>query len=54
MFRLQQSQPDPAEEQKRVSSEVRFNFIMFGALCAAIRLGKLTKNVHGLCKYRCF
>lgn len=44
MFRLQQSQPDPAEEQKRVASEVRFNFIMFGALCAAIRLGKWTKK----------
>jgi len=39
MFRLQQSQPDPAEEQKRVSSEVRMNFVIFGALCAAIRLG---------------
>ncbi|XP_017057975.1 uncharacterized protein LOC108099143 [Drosophila ficusphila] len=38
MFRLQQSQPDPAEEQKRVASEVRFNFILFGAIIAAVRL----------------
>ncbi|XP_068142950.1 uncharacterized protein [Drosophila tropicalis] len=41
MFRLQQAQPDPAEEQKRVSSEVRFNFIAFGTLCAAIRLAPI-------------
>ncbi|ALC43905.1 maker696 [Drosophila busckii] len=40
MFRLQQAQPDPAEEQKRVSSEVRFNFFVFGALVLAIRLCK--------------
>lgn len=46
MFRLQQSQPDPAEEQKRVAAEVRFNFILFGTICAAIRLG--TQNQ--LCK----
>jgi len=39
MFRLQQSQPDPAEEQKRVAAEVRFNFILFGAVIAAVRLG---------------
>ncbi|KAH8339319.1 hypothetical protein KR074_011415, partial [Drosophila pseudoananassae] len=38
MFRLQQSQPDPAEEQKRVAAEVRFNFILFGTICAALRL----------------
>ncbi|XP_017029628.1 uncharacterized protein [Drosophila kikkawai] len=38
MFRLQQSQPDPAEEKKRVAAEVRFNFIVFGTLIAAIRL----------------
>ncbi|EDX09090.1 uncharacterized protein LOC6736649 [Drosophila simulans] len=38
MFRLQQSQPDPAEEQKRVAAEVRFNFILFGAVIAAVRL----------------
>lgn len=44
MFRLQQSQPDPAEEQKRVAAEVRNNFIMFGALVAAIRLGKQYKT----------
>ncbi|XP_034483828.1 uncharacterized protein LOC117788976 [Drosophila innubila] len=41
MFRLQQSQPDPAEEQKRVASEVRFNFIMFGVLVAAIRVAPI-------------
>ncbi|XP_023164106.1 uncharacterized protein LOC111594859 [Drosophila hydei] len=41
MFRLQQSQPDPAEEQKRVSAEVRNNFIIFGALCIAIRLAPI-------------
>ncbi|EDV97457.1 uncharacterized protein LOC6558813 [Drosophila grimshawi] len=41
MFRLQQSQPDPAEEQKRVASEVRMNFFMFGALCLAIRLAPI-------------
>ncbi|KAH8300451.1 hypothetical protein KR018_006112 [Drosophila ironensis] len=40
MFRLQQSQPDPAEEQKRVAAEVRFNLIIFGTICAAIRLGE--------------
>ncbi|XP_016964780.1 uncharacterized protein LOC108034409 [Drosophila biarmipes] len=38
MFRLQQSQPDPAEEQKRVASEVRFNFILFGTIIAVVRL----------------
>ncbi|XP_034105432.1 uncharacterized protein LOC132791650 [Drosophila nasuta] len=41
MFRLQQSQPDPAEEAKRVAAEVRMNFIMFGVLCAAIRLAPI-------------
>ncbi|KAH8322634.1 hypothetical protein KR059_002139 [Drosophila kikkawai] len=46
MFRLQQSQPDPAEEKKRVAAEVRFNFIVFGTLIAAIRLGTFS----GLCK----
>ncbi|SPP87234.1 uncharacterized protein LOC117589033 [Drosophila guanche] len=41
MFRLQQAQPDPAEEQKRVASEVRFSFIIFGSLIAAIRLAPI-------------
>ncbi|KAH8263830.1 hypothetical protein KR038_009058 [Drosophila bunnanda] len=45
MFRLQQSQPDPAEEKKRVAAEVRFNFILFGTLIAAIRLGTVSAYV---------
>jgi len=45
MFRLQQSQPDPAEEQKRVSSEVRFNFILFGTIIAVVRLGAYTSYI---------
>lgn len=31
---------DPAEEQKRVSADVRNNFVIFAVLCTAIRLGK--------------
>lgn len=48
MFRLQQSQPDPAEEQKRVAAEVRFNFILFGAVIAAVRLGTWNSYVKSL------
>ncbi|XP_055908541.1 uncharacterized protein LOC129943257 [Eupeodes corollae] len=37
MFRMP-PQVDPAEEQKRVRDNVRTNFLIFGVLCAAIRV----------------
>lgn len=40
MFRMP-PQIDPAEEKKRVQVDVRNNFILFTAMCVAIRIGNL-------------